>query len=527
MSITTLIVLFNVIYLFTNVLYLELIERIFDKKNSKTKIFLFGVISSLSGTVLLFSFGSMSALGYFIMLVFYTIMVFAFYRSTSKTTRICCALFFNLHIMFSRAIITAILSFASGETFYEISSDPEIFWWVLVTTTILTALINLAMLKILPRKYLKLLGKKSEALIVFLLLLILANIYMIVNGNVYIHDIGYSWLALHQVVAAFVSLFTGYVGVFSLIGFDMLKEHRQIIAQDAIYKQVVESRSIYIIEINCTKDRVTKYIENSETMPIQDVSYSEFYEKKVRGFVVEDDQEIIADNISLANILENFKNDKFESSAEFRLVHDDGDCYWVRSIVSTKKDPESDDVLAIIAILDDINDMKSIQHTAQLDSLVGAYNKKATEMHIKDYLNENNQGVFFMIDLDNFKSINDTFGHSYGDDVLKNVHASIAKNFRTQDIVGRIGGDEFVVFLTGGVDESKIIQKAQALCKAINREYTQKNLAIEISCSVGVAISPEHGRTFEELYYKADLAMYSCKKKTKNGYVIYTADIES
>ncbi len=525
-----LIIAFNIVFFLTNLLYLQMVEKIFDVKSSKSKIAFFSIISSVVGTSMLISFGSMSTLGYFIMLAFYTLIVMAFYRKISFMTRMCCVLFFNLNIMFSRAMISSVISIISGRSILDISIETTSFWMILIYTSILTSLVTVLMLKILPTKFLRLIGQKTDYLVIYFALLIFSNIYMILNGNVYIHEIYYEWLPVHQIVAALTTLGSTYVGVFALVGFDMLRERRESLEQDALYHDVIKNRALSIVEVNCTKDTLTRLMVNGQAVDIPNCSFTEYTNKLVKENVHSDDHDAMIYHDSAAYISEQYFNGNTELTSEFRIITESGDVRWVRSLVSSKKDAETDDVIAVIAALDDIHETKSnemlLHQKAQMDSLVGAYNKKATEMHIENYLNLEKPGALFMVDLDNFKGINDNFGHAYGDEVLKEIHSIIAANFREKDVIGRVGGDEFIVLLTGKVGIERISQKAEALCREINKVYTEDNVSVEISCSIGIALCPEHGKTFDELYQKADTAMYRCKKKTKNGYVLYSADIE-
>ncbi len=531
MKVEILIILFNIFFFFTNLLYIELVERIFSVKNSKYKIGFFAVTTSLVGTVMLVFFGSMSSLGYTIMLVVYAITVMSFYRKISVMTRLCCVFVFNLHIMFSRAMITSIISIISGKDIIDLSRNNTSFWLILILTSILTTVITFIMLKLLPRKYLKLIGERTDHLILYFALLLLSNLYMIVNGNVYIHDIEYEWLPIHQIVAAVTTLASTYVGVFALVGFDMLKERRETLEQDAIYKSVIKSRSLFMLEINCSKDLIIRFLERGEQQPIPQMSYSKYTRALFAKWVYEEDYDAVCRHESIENIISQYHIGNTEITSEFRVILDEGEYRWIRSLISMKKDVETGDVIAIIATLDDIHEAKTkeidLMQQAEIDPLVGVLNKIATEAHINKQIKVDKYGALFMIDLDNFKGINDNFGHAYGDEVLKGVTAEIAKRFRNHDIIGRVGGDEFIVFLVGAVGKARILEKAKAVCDALNKVYRKDGTEVEISCSLGIAIAPSHGVSFNSLYQKADIAMYECKNNTKNGYVVYSTELES
>ncbi len=525
MNIQTLIIIFNATFLLTNLFYLELIERIFDMKSSRLKKFLFGILASIVGSIMLVLFGSMSALGYFIMLVVYLITVFCFYRDQSIITRLASVLSFNLHIMAVRAIISSVLSLLTGKSIFEQSKNSESFWTVLIATSAFCVIITAVMIYLMPKKYLRVIAQKTEHLISYVALLSIANVYLIANGNVYIHNITYEFLQLHQIIAAITWLCISYVGIFMLVGFDILREHREQLEKDNLFKQVMQKRYMILIEMNCTKDKYKRIIRDGVDEQLPDEPYSTYYKKVLKRIVFHEDYNQAVLNESCEKISEDFLSGTDMVTNVLRFLMDDGKVKWVRCNITSKKDEETGDIIAVIAYIDDIHEAKEkelkLKHKAQIDSLVGAYNKKATESHIKQHLYKNKCGVLFMIDLDNFKSINDNFGHIYGDEVLKDVFSKIVKQFRGDDILGRVGGDEFVAFSLNSLSVEQAERKAAELCKQIKHEYTLDNMSVEISSSIGIALAPQHGLEFEELYDKADKAMYECKNNTKNGFVIY------
>ncbi len=162
---------------------------------------------------------------------------------------------------------------------------------------------------------------------------------------------------------------------------------------------------------------------------------------------------------------------------------------------------------------------------ADRDSLVSAFNKAATKTKVDEYLTENAHSAFFILDVDNFKSINDKNGHPFGDKVLVYLYKRILHAIRSDDLVGRIGGDEFVIFIKDISNLHIVKSKAKSLCKYVNVPFTDENgVSVNISISVGISISPANGTNFEELYHKADIALYTSKHKGKNTFTIYSDD---
>ena len=125
-----------------------------------------------------------------------------------------------------------------------------------------------------------------------------------------------------------------------------------------------------------------------------------------------------------------------------------------------------------------------------------------------------------LVDLDKFKDVNDTLGHGAGDAVLVEFARTLREQFREDDVVGRIGGDEFVAFcrLPGREAARK---KAAELVAALRRDVRAEAGTCSITASIGVALSPESGREFETLYRNADRALYRTKEKGRNGFTLH------
>ena len=155
------------------------------------------------------------------------------------------------------------------------------------------------------------------------------------------------------------------------------------------------------------------------------------------------------------------------------------------------------------------------------DSLTGLLNKAASKSTIEEFLHTELGGehAFFLIDVDNFKMINDTFGHLFGDSVLVNICEKIKGMFRSSDVIGRVGGDEFIAFMKNTSQEQAKI-KAQSICEVVRQKYNSEGEDIEISCSVGVAFAREGKADYATLFTKADMAMYRAKKAGKNQYSV-------
>ncbi len=160
------------------------------------------------------------------------------------------------------------------------------------------------------------------------------------------------------------------------------------------------------------------------------------------------------------------------------------------------------------------------------DSLTGLFNKSSIEHFIKKSLKEDRRNneeyhALMIIDIDNFKLVNDNLGHLFGDALLAQLADKLKKIFRSDDLIGRIGGDEFFVFLKKCNNDDIIATKAKEICNEFTKTFDETGFAVTISASIGIVKSPEYGTNFEQLYNYADIALYNVKAKGKNGFEFY------
>lgn len=216
-------------------------------------------------------------------------------------------------------------------------------------------------------------------------------------------------------------------------------------------------------------------------------------------------------------------------TVKFRAMDKRGDspiwCYLQLRFVFDKSE-----AVAAIGKITDISKQKLIEEElvkqAQIDGLTGICNKETAENRIADLVEARRTGYLFIMDVDNFKKINDTYGHVKGDETLVYLGSILREVFRKADVVGRIGGDEFVAFVSGeGISEALIAERAKLILERM-RSF-RKDGGIEVTLSIGIASCPKNGQTYEELYIAADKAMYYAKRRGKNQYYIGDENLEA
>lgn len=163
-----------------------------------------------------------------------------------------------------------------------------------------------------------------------------------------------------------------------------------------------------------------------------------------------------------------------------------------------------------------------LRELAQTDEMTCLYTKTATARHITELLASESQANYtlFMLDIDNFKEANDKFGHGFGDLVIEAFAQALEANFTESGVIGRLGGDEFAAFILAP-DETWVRYKAQQLLESLAWDYTREGNSWHISTSMGIALAPQDGDNFIELYKRADVALYSSKKQGRNTFTLY------
>lgn len=181
-------------------------------------------------------------------------------------------------------------------------------------------------------------------------------------------------------------------------------------------------------------------------------------------------------------------------------------------------------------IQEEVESSEALKKRAQTDDLSGLLNR-ATAREIIDTrmksANDDKKFAFLLIDIDKFKSINDEFGHPKGDDVIREIANEIKMQFREEDVVARIGGDEFAVLFSTKKTDLFATRKAASLIKKVETLPVNLKFNFPISISVGIAIAPTNGACFDELFEKADRAMYKAKDKGGGCYHIIEQEASS
>ena len=224
---------------------------------------------------------------------------------------------------------------------------------------------------------------------------------------------------------------------------------------------------------------------------------------------------------------------KYEDfTAEFRYKIFNNEFIWLRmtgSLILEKDDKPKAFIGSINNVNAQVMHEQELKSIAEVDRLTGLLNKSAMEMYAKKYLEKDESEkscALFIIDLDNFKKVNDTLGHLVGDSAILDAAKKLSLIFSEKDFISRFGGDEFCILmrLNAGFDldmmKRIIKEKAENICMLLKEDYFDDTNCVSVSASVGIAVYPAAGKNYEDLFKSADAVLYDVKQSGKNGFRI-------
>ncbi len=297
-----------------------------------------------------------------------------------------------------------------------------------------------------------------------------------------------------------------------------------------------ESKERWDIIINNTNDGIWDW-----NLKTQEAFYSNKW-KEILGFAEEEIKSNIdsffsliheEDRDSAERIFDEYTHNltnKFQ--LEIRMRCKDDTYKWLSYRGDSIRD-ENDEIIRIIGTQSDITDKKILEQKlskmAHYDILTGLPNRVLLEDRLKQSINRSSRsgtmtGLFY-IDIDGFKSVNDTYGHGIGDILLQQISHRMLKLIRKVDTLSRVGGDEFIVVLADLKDISSTEIIAKRIIIEVGKEYLINECLIHVAASVGIALFPENAQNAENLITMADIAMYSAKEAGGNQLRYFNSEV--
>lgn len=253
---------------------------------------------------------------------------------------------------------------------------------------------------------------------------------------------------------------------------------------------------------------------------------TEYYSSK---FVFTDDVPLYTELLNRGNLIDMYMRKKYSASLDYRVTALDGSLIWRRISVQLVPYPDTEDIKAYILTRDIDSEKRrelDLKNRSERDSLTGVYNRATFVDSVKSRVDSFPESGFalLMVDIDGFKRVNDTFGHTAGDRILVEYSDYMRTVLSVSDVIGRIGGDEFMICIPDTTDEDTIYEKADNLCTVMSRELEGK---VKLTVSMGIAMYPFDGTDFDTLYKNSDTALYYAKNTGKSHYTRYDRHMKS
>lgn len=327
--------------------------------------------------------------------------------------------------------------------------------------------------------------------------------------------------SLHTTIILSLEIMTALLILFGYILWEQRKARLKTALDESCFRVLSEQTGNIIFEWDFKKRKVISMSSNFEKVfgrqPYTIHSEMEAIQAKA---IHPDDISTFTDVFHKISLGQNVKDIKF------RIRDVRGEFIWcsISGVAVNYSNGKPFKAIGSIRSIDDEEkEVQTLRDNAQKDLLTDLYNKLSTEALVSEYMKESSPsdiGALLMIDIDNFKGVNDTLGHQFGDQVLIDTAVSLKQIFRTSDILGRVGGDEFIVFMKDVLDRSIVLERAKDICSNTAETFIGDQM-YKVSTSVGIAMYPQHGTDFRGLYNHADIALYQAKRNGKNNYMFY------
>lgn len=334
-----------------------------------------------------------------------------------------------------------------------------------------------------------------------------------------------------------------FLGVIALVLFTTTRLIRKYnakivelsVAHEIEYHQLLHNATakLYenIYEMDITRNRAggdttRRYFEELGLSP--DASYDEALDAFAKRYIKEEYIQGYLDTFRSVNVLKAYEKGINNLSYDFLCSENGIDYHWMR-INTQIFFWNSDQSIRMITYRKNIDEEKKrelgLLEETQKDAMTGLYNKRATETLIMETLDnsvpDEKKHALLVLDIDRFKTINDTFGHAFGDEIISEFGTELKSQFRSDDIVGRIGGDEFCVLMKNFDHPENIREKLDRVCSRFSRKDFGNQKPFFLTTSIGVSLYPDHGTSYTELYEKADQALYYSKTHGRNCFTLY------
>lgn len=440
-----------------------------------------------------------------------------------------------MNIMCLRGMVISIFAIIANKTLHEVCGTPDLFLGALLASNILEWLSLFVIMHYISMEDLRFAmhnKTQSRYIIVWASLCVL---FMFRSSGIYVRDYSVPFMFIDHFSYCFILLLSFYYILVYTMRLNRALKVREINKNLSIalgnkiqLQSALMRDALFTAQANLTQNKIISglevYCEPVENIPTE---YDRWFEY-VKSKIYPDDYDIFYKSLERRNLLSNYEMGIEPKPFEYRRFGADNFYHWVRLVLRMFKDVETGDVHLFgyaFDIEDEARNRQTLLRCAQTDLFTGLYNKVTTETIIGEEVRKG-AGILLLLDIDNFKTVNDRFGHETGDHVLKRISELLTDTFRKCDVVGRIGGDEFMIFIRDTTDISIAEDRAAEILKRLRSGINCGGQRLFITVSIGIVVIDEKIDSFSLAYNRADSALYRAKHSGKNGYFIYDGNVK-
>lgn len=459
-------------------------------------------------------------------LVLYAELLIIFRKSLKDTLFVSVAIMMN--IMCLRGMVISLFALIKNETLFYICSDPTLFLSALFISNILEWIaiyIILNTIRIEDLRFTMHNKTQSRYIIIWASLCVL---FMFRSSGVYVRDYNIPNMFIDHLSYCFILLLSFYYFLIYTFRINRATKLRDInkslsleLGKQMQLQSALTHDAIFTTQANLTKNEIISGLEiyKESNFSNEYDAWFEFARTKIHP----DDYDIFFKSLQRQNLIDNYNRGIEPKPFEYRRIGKDNNYHWVRLVLRMFKSIDTEEVFVFGYAFDiekEVQERQALLRSAQTDLFTGLYNKATAENIIREEVRKG-AGILLLLDIDNFKSINDKHGHEVGDIVLKHIANVLMDTFRKCDIIGRIGGDEFMVLIKDTTDIKIAEDRACEILKQLKSGIHYNRKCCNVTVSIGIAVIDEKIDNFSVAYNQVDSALYKAKQNGKNGYIIY------
>ncbi len=504
-----------------------LIERLLN--GNKTKRWVYALLSAINGACSLILTTSWPvAVMYFVALLIMIVEIILFFNA-SPASAMYGSMAMLINSMCLHGMTAAVVAFVTGLPFSAFSDYMEYLVLIPMATSVLELMIVLLILNLVPLDSVNAAIKLPKQRLFMLIWMGICLSFMFCNTGVYTMGIISNQIVINQLLFCLALLMSCYFMLFNSFKMNQtlkIAEQNNRLSRELDNRKLLQSAflkdSVFYMQVNLSKNRVLSGSEiHYKSFESANFEYSLWFQR-LESHIHPDDREYFKKFVNRENLLE-LAETGVEPPPFIYRRGESGKYRWIKMNIRLFHCEETGDTLGFGYSFDvdaDINREKELLEKSKTDGFTGLLNKATAQSLIREQI-RHGVGALYILDIDNLKQANDTMGHEAGDQILKYVSNTLKAAFSCSDIVGRVGGDEFMAFCVKDTSVDDVSTRAARILSTLADISCPARPPYDFTASLGITLISKLTPDFSSAYRQADLALYDVKHSGKNSFSVY------